>query len=133
MAIIELIKLSLNTLRINKLRATLTLIGIVIGIFSIIAIMTLLNALQAGIEGGLSALGSNTFQIQKFPAIQIGGPGSRSKYRNRPDITYDQGVRLKETATLYKYMSLEDYVYNKIIKTDKEKTNPNNSRRWCYS
>lgn len=127
MSIIELIRLSLNTLIRNKLRATLTLIGIIIGIFSIIAIMTLLNALQAGIETGLSGLGSNTFQIQKFPAIQIGGPGSRSKYRNRPDITYDQGMRLKETATLYKYMSLEDYVYNKIIKTDKEKTNPNNS------
>ncbi len=126
MAILELIKLSLNTLRNNKLRATLTLIGIIIGIFSIIAIMTLLNALQAGIEGGLSALGSNTFQIQKYPAIQIGGPGSRRKYRNRPDITYEQGVRLMETATLYKYMSLEDYVYNKIIKTDREKTNPNN-------
>ncbi|MFC2092874.1 ABC transporter permease [Bacteroidota bacterium] len=102
------------------------MIGIIIGIFSIIAIMTLLNALQAGIETGLSGLGSNTFQIQKFPAIQIGGPGSRSRYRNRPDITYEQGVRLKETASLYKYMSLEDYVYNKIIKTDKEKTNPNN-------
>ena len=126
MSIIELIRLSLNTLIRNKLRATLTLIGIIIGIFSIIAIMTLLNALQAGIETGLSGLGSNTFQIQKFPAIQIGGPGSRSKYRNRPDITYEQGVRLKETASLYKYMSLEDYVYNKIIKTDKEKTNPNN-------
>ena len=126
MSIIELIRLSLNTLIRNKLRATLTLIGIIIGIFSIIAIMTLLNALQAGIETGLSGLGSNTFQIQKFPAIQIGGPGNRSKYRNRPDITYEQGVRLKETASLYKYMSLEDYVYNKIIKTDKEKTNPNN-------
>ncbi|MBK9228494.1 MAG: ABC transporter permease [Ignavibacteria bacterium] len=71
----ELFSIALNTLRANKLRATLTLSGIVIGVFSIIAIMTLLNALQAGIEGGLSELGSNTFQVQKFPAIQIGGPG----------------------------------------------------------
>lgn len=126
MLILEIIKLAFNTIRANKLRASLTLLGIVIGVFSIIAIMTLLNALQAGIESGLSALGSNTFQIQKFPAIEVGGPGSRNKYRNRPDITYNQGVRLIETATVYKSISLEDYVYSKIFRTDKEKTNPNN-------
>ncbi|MBS1518725.1 MAG: ABC transporter permease [Bacteroidetes bacterium] len=124
MPIIELISIALNTLKNNKIRAALTLSGIVIGVFSIIAIMTLLNALQAGIEGGLNELGSNTYQVQKFPAIQFGG-GRNSKYRNRPDITYDQGIRLKEKATLYKYMSIEDYVYNKTIKTNKYQTNPN--------
>jgi len=92
MPISEIIKLSLNTLRTNKLRAILTLLGIIIGVFSIIAIMTLLNALQAGIETGLSELGSNTYQVQKFPAIQMGGPGSNAKYRNRPNITYDQNT-----------------------------------------
>jgi putative ABC transport system permease protein len=126
MNIIEILKLSLGSLNVNKLRATLTLIGIIIGVFSIIAIMTLLNALQAGIEGGLSALGSNTFQVQKYPALQVGGPGSRNKYRNRQDITYEQGVRLIETATTYNYISLEDYIYEKIIRTESEKTNPNN-------
>lgn len=126
MPLLELIRISLNTLRANKLRAALTLSGIIIGVFSIIAIMTLLNALQAGIEGGLSELGSNTFQIQKFPAIQIGGPGSNKKYRNRQDITYEQGVRLMEKATIYKFISLEDYIYDKIIKSSKKSTNPNN-------
>ncbi len=126
MPISELIRISLNTLRANKLRAALTLSGIIIGVFSIIAIMTLLNALQAGIEGGLSELGSNTFQIQKFPAIEVGGHGRNNKFRNRPDITYEQGVRLLEKATIYKYISLEDYVHEKTFKIKKESTNPNN-------
>ncbi|HMQ68214.1 MAG TPA: ABC transporter permease [Ignavibacteria bacterium] len=125
MSISELLRISINTLKANKLRAFLTLSGIIIGVFSIIAIMTLLNALQAGIEGGLSELGSNTFQIQKFPAIQVGGPGSRAKYRNREDITYEQGLRLIEKATVYKNISLEDYIYDKSLKTEKEATNPN--------
>ncbi len=125
MPLSELIRISLNTLRANKLRASLTLSGIVIGVFSIIAIMTLLNALQAGIEGGLSDLGSNTFQIQKFPAMQVGGPGKDRKYRNRPDITYEQGLRLMEKATSYKYISLEDYIYDKTFKSTKDATNPN--------
>jgi putative ABC transport system permease protein len=125
MPLSELIKIALSTLRANKLRASLTLAGIVIGVFSIIAIMTLLNALQAGIEGGLSELGSNTFQIQKFPSLEIGGPGRRNRYRNRPDITYEQGLRLMEKATMYKYISLEDYMGNKTFKSSKFTTNPN--------
>ena len=125
MPLSELIRISFNTLKANKLRAALTLSGIIIGVFSIIAIMTLLNALQAGIEGGLSELGSNTFQIQKFPAIQVGGPGGNRKYRNRPDITYEQGLRLMEKSTTYKYVSLEDYVYEKSLKTSRDATNPN--------
>ena len=126
MPLSELLSIALSTLRANKLRAALTLSGIIIGVFSIITIMTLLNALQAGIEGGLSELGSNTFQLQKFPAIQMGGPGSNRKYRNREDITYDQGLRLMEKATVYKYISIEDYVYNKTFKFRDQNTNPNN-------
>lgn len=125
MPLSELIRISFNTLKANKLRAALTLSGIIIGVFSIIAIMTLLNALQAGIEGGLSELGSNTFQIQKFPAMQVGGPGHDRKYRNRPDLTYEQGQRLMEKATTYKYISLEDYIDEKTIKSQKASTNPN--------
>ncbi|HEY5533536.1 MAG TPA: ABC transporter permease [Ignavibacteria bacterium] len=124
MIVTEVFKLSVNTIKSNKLRAILTLAGIVIGVFSIIAIMTLLNALQAGIESGLSQLGSNTFQIQKFPAMNFGDPKMRAKFRNRPDITYEQGLRLIEKATLYKYISLEDYQSSKTFKYGKETTNP---------
>lgn len=120
----EIIKLSFSTIKENKLRAGLTLAGIVIGVFSIIAIMTLLNALQSGIEGGLSQLGSNTFQIQKFPAIELGG-GGRMKMRNRKDITYEQGLKLIEKASIYKYISLEDWNGAKVFKYGKEATNPN--------
>jgi putative ABC transport system permease protein len=125
MVIGEIVKLSVDTIRGNKLRAILTLAGITIGVFSIIAIMTLLNALQAGIEGGLSQLGSNTFQVQKFPAMNFGGPGQRMKYRNRPDITYELGLRLIEKATMPKYISLEDWKGAKIFKYGKEATNAN--------
>jgi len=124
MVIGEIVKLSVDTIRGNKLRAILTLAGITIGVFSIIAIMTLLNALQAGIEGGLSQLGSNTFQVQKYPAINFGG-NPRMKFRNRPDITYELGLRLIEKATLPKYISLEDWKGAKVFKYGKESTNPN--------
>jgi putative ABC transport system permease protein len=124
MVFAETIKLSVSTLKGNKLRSILTLAGIAIGVFSIIAIMTLLDALQSGIESGMSQLGSNTFQVQKFPAMHFGGPGAMAKYRNRKDISYDQGMRLREKATIYKYISLEDYKSSRVFKYGQYSTNP---------
>ncbi|MEZ4689868.1 MAG: hypothetical protein R3A12_06675 [Ignavibacteria bacterium] len=64
----ELLHIAINTLKASKLRAALTpLSGIIIGVFSIITIMTLLNALQAGIESGLSGLGSTISDTEKTP------------------------------------------------------------------
>ena len=116
---------AITSIRSNKLRASLTLLGIIIGVFSIIGVMTLLDALQKGIDSGLSQLGSNTFQIQKFPALFAGGPGKWRKYENRKDITIEQAFRLKELATEYKYIGLEDWAGGKIVKYNKYQTNPN--------
>ncbi|KAA0244623.1 MAG: peptide ABC transporter permease, partial [Chlorobiota bacterium] len=66
-SLIESLKLALMDLRANKLRATLTMLGIVVGIFSIIVIMTVITMLQTSIEEGVASLAKNTFQIQKFP------------------------------------------------------------------
>ena len=123
---VEILKLSIQTIRSNKLRSFLTLLGIVIGLFSIIAIMTALTALQEGIDSGLSQLGSNTFQIQKYPAMNFGGP-QQGKFRNRPDITYEQGLRLMQQATEYRYISLENWKFSKTFKYGKYNTNPNMS------
>ncbi|MFI5144722.1 MAG: ABC transporter permease [Ignavibacteria bacterium] len=116
---------ALTSIRSNKLRASLTLLGIIIGVFSIIGVMTLLDALQKGIDSGLSQLGSNTFQVQKFPALFTGGPGKWRKYENRKDITLEQAFRLKELATEYKFIGLEDWAGGKTVKYDKYQTNPN--------
>src|SRR5438093_5361840 len=88
----EIIKMALASLGANKLRAALTMIGITIGVFSIISVMTASGALQNSIENGLSFLGSNIFQFAKYPAnVNIGGV-IKKKYQNRRDITYRQAV-----------------------------------------
>ncbi len=121
----ESILSALNSIRGNKLRASLTLLGIIIGVFSIIGVMTLLNALENGLDSGLSQLGTNTFQVQKYPALQFGGPGARRKFEKRKDITLEQAMRLKEIAVNYKYIGLEDWNLAKVVKSNKYQTNPN--------
>ncbi|MGE5411333.1 MAG: ABC transporter permease, partial [Clostridiales bacterium] len=71
---LEVIKIALNALRSNKLRSALTILGIIVGIFSIISISTIISMLQGSIEEGTSQLGQNTFQIQKWPVMMEGGP-----------------------------------------------------------
>ncbi len=83
------------SLRANKLRSWLTTMGVAVGVFSIIAVMTALQAVDRSVASGLSSLGSNTFEIQKYPATFFGGHG-RSRFINRPDITWNEGLAFKK-------------------------------------
>ncbi len=99
----------------NKLRAILTLLGISIGVFSVIGVMTAIRTLETSIESGLNVFGTNTFLINKTPAIQF-GPGSRSKYRNRKNIDYRQYELLKERAKLPILVSVVDSEQERSIR-----------------
>jgi putative ABC transport system permease protein len=89
----EILAMAMQSLGANKLRSGLTMMGITIGVFSVISVMTAIGALQSSIEGGISFLGSNIFQFAKYPVS--GGQGGRNaqKYENRRNITYPQALR----------------------------------------
>lgn len=125
MRIDQLVSISLRSIVNNKLRTSLTILGVVVGIFSIIVIMTIITMLQESIEGGLSLLNKNTFQIEKFDRMQGGGPGGDRSWRNRKDITIDEAKRLKELLTEAKYVGAEQWQMGKIVKYGNLKTNPN--------
>ena len=94
----EIFQMALGSLRTNKLRSALTMLGVAIGVFSVIGVMTSLSAIQGSIETGLSFLGSNIFQFAKYPVINNGGR-AEEKYRNRKGISLDNAnefVRLME-------------------------------------
>ncbi|MHB8906604.1 MAG: ABC transporter permease [Melioribacteraceae bacterium] len=124
MRILEVIKIALASLRSNKLRSALTILGIVVGIFSIIAISTIIEMLQKSIQEGVSMLGQNTFQIQKFPVFN-NGPNDRASFRNRPDITLEEYYQLKEKLVEAKYVGAEQWVFGKLFKVGNRETNPN--------
>ncbi len=125
MRLSQVLALSLDSLKTNRLRTMLTIVGVVVGIFSIIVIMTVITMLQNTIESGVSFLNKNTFQIQKFPAIHTGGPGSWAKYRNRKDITLDDFYRFEKMMTRAKYVGAQQDMHGKIVKFGSKETNPN--------
>lgn len=125
MQISQVFSLSLQSIKSNKLRTTLTILGVVVGIFSIIVIMTIITMLQNSIESGMQFLSKNTFQINKFPAIHTGDPGEWAKYRNRKDITLDEFFRLEEMLKSAKYVGAEQGKGGQIVKIGNKETNPN--------
>src|SRR5881227_3036053 len=88
----EIIKMAWSSLGTNKLRSALTMLGITIGVFSVISVMTAIGALQYSIENGISFLGSNIFQFGKYPANISASGDVQEKFRNRHNITYKQAL-----------------------------------------
>ena len=85
--------MALGSLRTNRLRSALTMLGVAIGVFSVIGVMTALSVIQGSIESGLSFLGSNIFQFAKYPVINTRDP--EEKFANRRNISLDQANEFK--------------------------------------
>ncbi len=121
----EIIIVSLNSLKANKLKSFLTILGIVVGIFSIIVITTVISMLQTSIENGLGSLGQNTFQIQKN-AINFGGSRRhRKEIRQRKDIEYSHFLSFKKKYKGNYVVAAEEWNNAKVAQYKNEKTDPN--------
>ena len=120
----ETIQVAFSSLRANKLRSSLTILGIIIGIFSIISVSTVIAMLQNSIESGLNILGKDTFQIQRFPALHMGHLSD--KIWSRKKITIDQFYRLRDTLKEARYVSAELDKWGIKAKSRWAVTNPNN-------
>jgi putative ABC transport system permease protein len=117
--------MAMSALTAHKLRSALTLLGVLVGVFSIIVVMTAMRVLQSNIERELSQLGSHTFQVRKWPAVYFGGPEGFEKFWRRKNITLIQGKRVMERATLARSIGLESYLWGGEGLSRYEKTPPN--------
>jgi putative ABC transport system permease protein len=70
---------------VNKVRTILSLLGITIGIFSVIAVLTVFDSMESSIRSSLSELGDNVIFVQKWPWAMGGGDYPWWKYLNRPE------------------------------------------------
>jgi putative ABC transport system permease protein len=119
----EVVKIALSAIRANRLRSVLTLLGIVVGVFSIIAVMTAVQVLQSSIENGLSGLGANTFQIQRFATFASHTDWHKMMLRKK--ITYAQATKFAERMKLAEYIGIEASDGGKVVQVGNNKTNPN--------
>jgi putative ABC transport system permease protein len=85
-----------EALRANKLRSSLTLLGMVVGVFAVIASVTAVDVIDAYFQDSLQLLGSSTFTISKDPVVNLGGSDTEA----RPDLTYEQARRLADRVSM---------------------------------
>lgn len=124
MQIFESIKLALSSIVANKLRSSLTLLGVVVGLFSIIVVMTAIGAIQQSFEDIFNSIGTNNFIVSKWPALQL-GPHDRARSHNRKNITVAEGEKLKEITQLPVAVGIAIGTGGRTIKYNNIKTNPN--------
>jgi putative ABC transport system permease protein len=117
--------MAMSALASHKLRSALTLLGVLVGVFSIIVVMTAMRVMQSDVEREMSQLGGQTFMIQKWPAVYFGGPEGFEKYWRRKNITLAHGVQVEEKATLARSVGLETTFWGGQIETRYKKTAPN--------
>src|SRR3954451_6720294 len=99
--------MAMSALAAHKLRSALTLLGVMVGVFSIIVVMTTMRAMQSHIEADLGQLGGQSFVVQKWPGVYFGGPDGFEKYWRRKDITLHQGLQVRSRLSLARTVGLE--------------------------
>ncbi len=89
----ETVTMALDTLRANKLRSGLTILGIVIGVMTVIVISSVINGLNSQVSGLVESLGTNVMWVFRFPVI---GVRPTTEMLTRKQMTYDDAMAMKE-------------------------------------
>jgi putative ABC transport system permease protein len=116
--------MALSAITAHKLRSSLTLLGVLVGVFSIIVVMTAMRVLQSDIEKELTQLGSQTFVVRKWPGIHFGGPEGFEKYWRRKEITLAHARAVTDKATLARHVGVETTFWGGEVETRYKKSAP---------
>ena len=110
--------MAVTAIAAHKLRSALTLLGVLVGVFSIIVVMTGMRVMQNNIERELSSLGGETFMVRKWPGTFFGvSNGDYEKYWRRKNVTMSDGKRLMEKISVPANIGIEAVFWSGEIKT----------------
>ncbi|MEO0293340.1 MAG: ABC transporter permease [candidate division WOR-3 bacterium] len=104
--LVEILRSSFDSIRSNKLRSFLTTLGIVIGVMTVVGVMSIISGLKRSVAKSFSQLGANVIYVDKYPWFM--GKMSReewNKIRKRKDIDLKALNALKEYGTSFKFVS----------------------------
>ena len=105
----ENVRFALRSIRVQRLRSFLTLLGIMAGVATVIAMVSFVAGFNDAITGAFSSFGTTLVQYQKYEPRFLGGPpGSLPEdQRRRRDLTLDDALALKRSNTLAAAVSPE--------------------------
>jgi len=117
----EAVREALQALWANKLRSALTLLGIVIGVFAVIASVTAVDVIDLYFKSSIQGLAGSTFQVERYDYAS-----GQYDERYHPPITYEQVLRLQDRLNSDLTVSIsEGFDYGVKAQSERAETNPN--------
>jgi len=104
----EVFRMAVDSLRAHKLRSFLTILGIVIGVMTVIGMVSIIQGLNKSFLSELQAAGSDMIVIRKTEGIQMGRESEEE--RTRKDLTFDDVKAIETGAPLVKAVAVSVYV-----------------------
>ncbi|MEP7341067.1 MAG: ABC transporter permease [Acidobacteriota bacterium] len=95
----ENLKMALDTLRSNKVRSFLTVLGVVIGVWTVMAIASIISGIDYAVTKQIESFGTNSIFVTKFKSGVRFGPPSREE-RMRKSLTYDDAIAIGQLPTV---------------------------------
>lgn len=93
----ENFKMALDTLRSNKLRSFLTIVGVVVGVITVMLISSIISGIGLAVEKQVKAFGTRTIFVTKMDSgIHIGRPSR--EIRMRPNLTFEDSIALRQLS-----------------------------------
>ncbi|WP_433984393.1 ABC transporter permease [Tunturiibacter empetritectus] len=120
----EAVKIALQSLWANKLRSVLTLLGVVIGVASVIAVVTLVNGANTYVTTKFASYGADVFTVSKMPQI-ITSPEDYQRYQKRKDILYPDFQYVAANCRHCIGIGAQQAVIGKIVRGTESTTDTN--------
>ncbi len=90
----EIVFMALDSLRKSKMRSALTVLGIVIGVMTVIAVTSVIRGLNATVTAQIEEIGTNVIFIYRFNWATLGRPSS--EVLQRKELTFEDAMAIKE-------------------------------------
>ena len=123
MANLDTLLMSMGAIRSNKLRSVLTLVGVILGVASIIAVMTAISVVQKTMEKEMSVLGSQVFQVQKWPVGGFNSDEERREAMSWPPVTLENAQAIRDHASSVDFVGTELWDSGFVLEYNGDKTN----------
>src|ERR671937_2182950 len=94
----EVIVMAFDTVRTNKLRSALTVLGVVIGITAIVGMTAMIRGFDQSLRDMIGAIGPNTIFVQRFGVTSFASGAEFRELLKRPNITISDARAIEDTA-----------------------------------
>ena len=103
----EVVSIAFDTVRTNKTRSGLTVLGVVIGITSIVGMTAIIRGFDQSLRDMIRAIGPNTIFVQRFGVTSFASGAEIGELLKRPNLSLSDARALEEASTTLEYVDLE--------------------------